>query len=200
MLDAKLRPWVDPPLNVGARLLSKTNITPNALTLMGFFFGMLGILCIALENYLAGLSFILLNRLFDGLDGSLARLKTMSDFGGYLDIVCDFLIYAGVACAFAIVNPKNAPWIAFLIFSYTGAMTSFLAYAIMAAKQGKQSEERGKKSLYYLGGLCEGTETILVMILMCLLPNYIPVIAFIYGIMCLITCLGRSYEAWKDFN
>lgn len=200
MLDAKLRPWIDPPLDVGARLLAKTKITPNALTLLGFIFGLFSCFSIAFEHYLAGLALILLNRLFDGLDGSLARLKTMSDFGGYLDIVCDFLIYAGVAFAFAVASPANALWIAFLIFSYTGAMTSFLAYAILAAKNNKQTEERGQKSLYYLGGLCEGTETIAVMILMCLLPDHIPVIACTYGIMCLMTCLGRSLKAWQDFS
>ena len=200
MLDATLRSWIDPPLAVGARLLAKTNITPNALTLLGFFLGVLGIVCIVFEHYLAGLVFVLANRLMDGLDGSLARLKKMSDFGGYLDIVCDFLIYAGVAFAFAIARSENAPWIAFLIFTYTGAMSSFLAYAIMAAKHGIQTEAQGKKSLYYLGGLCEGTETIVVMVLMCLFPDHIPEIAFTYGVTCLLTCLGRSFKAKQDFS
>ncbi len=200
MLDAKLRPVIDPFLNIGGRWLAKTPLTPHAITLIGFTAGLMAMLCIATEHYWAGLALILFNRLCDGLDGGLARQTKLSDFGGYLDIVCDFIIYAGVAFAFAVARPENAPWIAFLIFTYVSATTSFLAYAVMAEKQGLKTQARGQKSLYYLGGLCEGTETIVVMILMCLAPAYVPLIAGIYGVMCLITCLGRSLQAWRDFS
>ena len=35
----------------------------------------------------------LINRILDGIDGTMARLSK-TDLGGYYDIVCDFFIYA----------------------------------------------------------------------------------------------------------
>ena len=84
--------------------------------------------------------------------------------------------------AFALADPgANALPAAFLIFSFIGTGTSFLAFAIMAAKRGLTSDLRGKKSLYYLGGLTEGTETIVAFVLACLWPAWFPLIAWVFG-------------------
>ena len=96
----------------------------------------------------------------------------LTDLGGFLDIVLDFIVYAGLVFAFAVADPeRNALAAAFLLFAFMGTGSSFLAFAIMAAKRGISSELRGRKSLYYLGGLTEGTETILFLVLACLLPS-----------------------------
>ena len=58
-----------------------------------------------------------------------------------------------------------------------GTGSSFLAFAIMAAKRGLSTDLRGRKSLYYLGGLTEGTETILFLALACLLPAWFALLA-----------------------
>lgn len=47
-----------------------------------------------------------LNRLFDGLDGPVARRGGASDLGGFLDIVADFTIYAGFVVAVAVAEPS----------------------------------------------------------------------------------------------
>ena len=45
--------------------------------------------------YSVGLCLWLLNRLIDGLDGTVARMfDRQSDFGGYTDIIIDVTIYA----------------------------------------------------------------------------------------------------------
>jgi len=199
MLDAHIRPVVDPTLDMLGGMIARTGLSANFITILGFGFGLTAIPFIVFESYTTGLVFILLNRLFDGLDGGVARYRGITDIGGYLDIVCDFVIYAGVAFAFALARSENAPWIAFLIFSYIGAITSFLAYAIMAERRGMENHERGEKSFYYLGGISEGTETIIVMVAMCILPNLIAPIALIYGVMCWLTFIGRSLQAWRDF-
>lgn len=147
-----------------------------------------------------GLIFFWLNRVFDGLDGSVARASKLTDRGGFLDIVCDFIIYAGFVFAFAIHKPEMMFWALFLIFSFIGATTTFLAYAILAAKREKITQERGHKSFFYLGGLSEGAETIIALSLMCLQPSYFQWIALIFGSMCWLTTLGRSLQAWRDFK
>ena len=200
MLDAHMRPLIDPPLNRLSRILSQWGVSANSVTLMGFALGLGAMVSVGFEAYSLGFVFLILNRLCDGLDGGIARQKGVTDFGGFLDILCDFIIYAGLVFAFALANPENAFWAAFLIFSFIGPITSFLAYAIIAAKKERNSTRQGSKSFYYLDGLCEGTETFLVLGLVCLFPGVFPIIAFIYGVMCWVTTLGRGLSAWRDFR
>ena len=70
MLDAKLRPLIDPPLNAIGRALAKAGITANAITFAGLALGLGGAAAIALGHIGWGLALILANRLLDGLDGS----------------------------------------------------------------------------------------------------------------------------------
>ena len=74
------------------------------------------------------------------------------------------------------------------------------AYAIFAAKNGITTEIRGSKSLYYLGGLTEGTETIASLVLMCVFPAWFSVIAVVYGVMCWITAGTRIAAAVATFG
>ena len=76
-----------------------------------------------------------------------------------------------------------------------GTGSSFLAYAIMAAKRGIATELRGRKSLYYLGGLTEGTETIVAFVLACLWPAWFPLIAWTFGTLCWLTTATRIVVA-----
>lgn len=55
-----------------------------------------------------GLGLILANRLSDGLDGAVARVRGPTDLGGYLDIVYDFLLYSGWAFTFVLADPAHA--------------------------------------------------------------------------------------------
>ncbi|MEM7021742.1 MAG: CDP-alcohol phosphatidyltransferase family protein, partial [Pseudomonadota bacterium] len=196
MLDARLRRLIDPPLDRICRPLAARGISANAATVVGFAIGLGAIAAIALQAYALGLGLLLLNRLLDGLDGALARHLGITDLGGFLDIVADFIFYAGVPLAFALADPTtNALPAAFLIFSFIGTATSFLAYAIMAAKRGITTELRGKKSLYYLGGLTEGTETIIAFVLACLWPALFPIIAWGFGGLCWLTTATRVTAA-----
>jgi phosphatidylglycerophosphate synthase len=200
MLDSYMRRIVDPPLDhVGGRLAA-AGVPANTVTLVGFGVGLLAIPCLAVDWYGLALAAILANRLADGLDGAVARHTRLTDFGGYLDIVCDFIVYGGVAFGFALARPENALPAAFLILSFVGTGTSFLAYAILAAKQGLSSEARGRKSLYYLGGLTEGTETIAVFAAFCLFPGAFPMLAYIFGALCWLTTAARVATARRSFG
>lgn len=200
MLDSRVRKIIEKPLDFLGRRLASTGINANSVTIIGFVFGLASILSISFGNLPYGLFFLCLNRIADGLDGAIARTTQLTDFGGFLDIVADFIIYAGVVFAFAIDNPDNAFYAAFLIFSFVGPITSFLAYAIIAAKKDINTSKRGRKSFYYLGGICEGTETAFILILMCITPHLFPRICIIYGILCWLTTIGRVYATWSDFG
>jgi phosphatidylglycerophosphate synthase len=201
MLDASLRRLIDPPLERLAGPLVARGLSANAVTLIGFALGLGAMAAIALQAYLLGLGLLLANRLCDGLDGALARRLGLSDLGGFLDIVLDFIVYSGVPLAFAVADPaRNGLAAAFLIFSFVGTGTSFLAFAIMAAKRGLATELRGRKSLYYLGGLTEGTETIAAIVLACLLPGWFPAIAYVFGGLCWLTTATRITVAWQTLR
>lgn len=200
MLDAALRRLIEPPLAAAGRRLAAAGVGADAVTLGGLAIGLLAVPLIAAGEYGLGLAAILANRLADGLDGAIARERGPSDLGGYLDIVCDFLFYAAVPFAFALARPENALPAAFLLLSFVGTGSTFLAFAIVAAKRGIETERRGRKAFYHLGGLTEGTETIAMFVAFCLFPSLFPPLAWIFGGLCLVTAVSRIAMTWRAFG
>ena len=197
MLDKhfiKLLKW---PLDTSAKQLVKLDISANKVTVLGFIFGLMVIPSLAFQAYGFALLFILINRICDGLDGAIARQTKPTDLGGYLDITLDFIFYSAVIFGFALANPEqNALAAAFLIFSFMGTGSSFLAFAIMAEKRHIKQLDYGKKSLFYLGGLTEGAETIGLFILICLFPDYFVLAAWIFASLCWLTTGTRIYASY----
>lgn len=200
MLDPYVRTLIDPPLNALGKRLAGLGVSPNLLTLLGFGAGLLAIGGAINHQYFVAAIFMLINRLMDGLDGAVARSCSISDFGSILDISCDFIVYSGLVFAFGVANPDSLFYAAFLIFSFIGPITTFLAYAIIAAKRQINTKRRGIKSFYHLGGICEGTETAFVLLLICFYPETFPWVCLIYGSLCWLTTIGRLYCAWIDFG
>ena len=200
MFDAALRRVIDPPLNAAGRRLAGMGVSANAVTVAGFLIGLGAVPALAAERYDIALLLILLNRLSDGLDGAVARANGPSDLGGYLDIVLDFIFYSAVVFGVALGRPEEAVFAAFLVFSFIGTGSSFLGYSIIAAKRGLTTETRGAKSIFYLGGLTEGAETIGCFVLICLVPAWFPWIAGIFGAMCWLTTASRIAQAVKSFQ
>jgi phosphatidylglycerophosphate synthase len=191
VLDRAARRLIDPVLEQLAVAAQQRSITANQVTVAGFACGLAAMAAIALQSYGLGLLLLLANRLADGVDGALARRNGATDLGGYLDIVLDFIIYSGAAFAFALAQPDHAVAAAFLIFSFMGTGSSFLAFAIFAAKRKLDGEEAADKSFYYLGGITEGTETILLFVTVLLFPGWFPAAAYLYGTLCWLTTVGR---------
>ena len=208
MFDSSLQFRLQPFVSAICVYLDRAGVTANQMTIIGFVFGIAAGGFIAAEFYSVGLVLFLLNRCCDGLDGGLARLQGPTDRGGYLDIVADFLIYSWIPFGFALSNPDFALAAGFLIFSFIGTGSSFLAYAIIEAKRQRAADPAGKskkstrtqKSFFYLGGLTEGAETILTLSLACLFPGFFSVIAVVFGVMCWLTTFSRIYAGWTDFQ
>ncbi len=197
MLDKWTHRGIQAPLNFIAKRLSG-RMAPDQITLAGLGVGLLAVPLLALECYTMALVVILTNRILDGLDGALARLTQTSDAGGFLDICCDFIFYSAVILGFAFANPaQNALAASFLIFCFIGTGSSFLAFAIMAEKHDIERIQFDSKSLYYLGGLTEGTETLIFYIAICLWPAQFPILATLFGMLCLITVFTRVYGGYQ---
>lgn len=201
MIDARLAPlqaWI---LRKPAAALHRRGFRADQITLAGFALGLLGVLALAFGGYALALGLLALNRLADGIDGAVARLSTPTDRGAFLDIALDFAFYALFPLGFALADPAaNALPAAILIASFIGTGSSFLAFAVIAAKRGKTAADYPSKGIYYLGGLTEGAETIAIFAAMCLFPLAFPALAYIFATACAVTTLMRWHQGWTAFH
>ena len=168
MLDRHLHPRIKPALNRLVSMLDRPGITPDGLTLTGFAIGVLALPFLALGWYPAALVAIVLNRLLDGLDGALARRRGLSDAG-----------ISRYRARLSVLRP-GAVW---LCAGSTGGKCAgsrpaavrvyrdrqqFSGVRGPAAKHDIDNPGYAHKSFYYIGGLTEGTETIVLFALCCL--------------------------------
>lgn len=199
MLDPYLRPLIDPPLNRAGRWLAGRGVGADAVTLLGLALGIGAALMVALGLFWAALALVLASRLADGLDGAVARATRRSDFGGYLDITCDFLFYGLFPLAFVVQEPGNGLAAAFLLTSFYVNGATLLGFAILAEKRAMKTDARGVKSLYFSGGLLEGTETIAFFIALCIWPQWFAPLAYGFGALCFFTAVTRVLLARRVF-
>jgi phosphatidylglycerophosphate synthase len=202
MLDGVMRQIVGPGLDRAGVELARRGHRADTITYLGLGAGLVagGLIAGGWPAWIAILP-LSLGRLADGLDGAVARARGLSDWGGYLDIVCDMIFYAAIPLAFAIRDPDaNGLAGAFLLATFYINGATFLGYAVLAAKAGLQTTRRGIKTLYFTAGLLEGTETIAFFVLICIWPGVFPVAAAVFGALCLVTALARILNARAVFG
>ena len=98
---------------------------------------------------------------------------------------------------FALAAPAdNAIAAAWLLFAFMGTGSSFLAFAALAGKHDIDNPGYAHKSLYYIGGLTEGTETIALFVLCCLFPAHFTLFAWAFGALCWLTTTTRIWSGY----
>ena len=201
MFDAHIRPLIDKPLNAAGHWLAGRGIAADHVTLAGFAIGMSSAAAIAFGAFGLAFALVVLNRIADGLDGAVARATRKTDRGAFLDIALDFVFYAAVPLAFAYAEPtRNALPAAALLAAFLANGTAFLAFAVMAGKRGLTTNHQGEKSLYYLSGLTEGAETIVVFLALCLWPDWFPWLAIIFAVACAVSATARLGLGWRALS
>lgn len=201
MFDRVLNNALQRPLKRLAGALVRRGWRADQVTWVGFALGLCAVPLIALGHTHWALLAMALNRLADGLDGSIARLTQPTDRGAFLDISLDFLFYASIPLAFAVANPADhALPAAVLLAAFMGTGSSFLAFAVLAAKRGLQDLATPGKSFYFLGGLTEATETLAFFVAMCLWPAHFATLAYAFAALCGITIVTRIWWGWKAFS
>lgn len=201
MIDRHLLPLVARLLGPLARRIAARGIAADQLTLAGFAVGITAPLWIWAGWMGLALVAIAINRLADGLDGMVARIRGPTDRGAFLDIALDFVFYAAVPLGFALNDPAaNALPAVVLVVAFVGTMSSFLAFATIAARRGLSAAAYPTKGIYYLGGLTEGTETILFFVAICLWPGAFPWLALIFAAACAVTTVTRWHMGWRAFG
>jgi len=201
MLDSRLRPLIDPPLNRLGIWLAGRGVRADWVTALGLVLGLGAALAIFGGFWLLALVLVLASRLADGLDGAVARATEISDFGGYFDIFADFVFYAAIPLAFVLADPAtNGAAGAFLLASFYINAASFLGFAILAEKAQMRTDAQGRKSIYFSNGLLEGSETIAFFIAFCLFPGAFVQLALIFAALCLLTATLRVLAAARLFR
>lgn len=188
MLDTAARRALAPMLNSTATRLSAGGISALSLTVVGWLFGIGACVAAASGWWVLALILWLANRLMDGLDGPVARQKGATELGGFLDIVADFSIYAGFIVGVAIAVPQARLACVVLLTTYYLSGAAFLALSSLLERRHQQGDGR---SLQFVGGVAEGTETVIVYALICLLPTQAESIVWIFALAVAVTAIQR---------
>ena len=194
MFDIWLRRRIDPALDWIGAGLAKRRLSANFVTLAGATVGVSAAVSIAHEQWVAGLALVVANRVFDGLDGAIARHNKPTLWGGYLDSLADYVFYIAVPLGFAWANPANVWPALLLVSSFTLTAVSFLALAAILAGR---DMGHAQKSFTYTTGFMEGGETIAAFIVMCLFPSHFALLATIFAVLCLVTVGQRLWLAHR---
>lgn len=191
MLDNPLREIKEQILTPAAKRVGKY-MHPTTLSLIGFSVGVGAGLAAWGEYYALGFLLWIINRFIDGLDGTVARMyHKQSDFGGYVDILLDFGIYAWIPVSLVLDNTSEAMLAALFLLStfyINAASWSFLAAII--EKRGLSNPDK-KTSITMPTGLIEGAETVIFYGMFFLLPGKIVILFSIMGGLVILTILQR---------
>lgn len=193
MLDPVARRLTAPVLDVAARRIATTGVHPTAITALGWLAGLGG--CVAIVNgaWTVAAGLWLLNRVLDGLDGAVARQVGPTDLGGFLDIVADFSIYAAIVLAVAIEVPEARLACTALLVAYYVSGTAFLAMSSILERR-RAENHLDPRSLRFVGGVAEGTETVIAYVVLMLLPQHAELIVWLFLVAVAITALQRIRE------
>lgn len=172
-----------------------SHVHPNVVSILALGVGLLASAAIANQLYSYGLILWLLNRILDGLDGVVARVHhKQSDFGGYLDLVLDFMVYLAVPISFAVAQPTTANFwtLVALISSFYVNTATWMGLSALFEKRRTATVNR-LTSMEMPTGLIEGAETIILYSLFCLLPGYT---AYLFGLMALLVFVTAGQRLW----
>lgn len=176
------------------------SVHPNAVSAVAMVVGLMAVVAVLQEQYWLGLALWLANRILDGLDGVVARVHAkQSDFGGYLDLLLDFVIYLAVPIAFIAVAPTPFNlWAGIALISvYVLNTLSWTVLAALLEKRNMQSAGR-LTSMEMPTGLIEGAETILVYTIFFLAPAYVGIIFLVFAGLVLFTAAQRVVWAARN--
>ena len=174
-------------------------VPPATLTLISLLFGLITALLAWQQLYWWSVLGWSLNRIFDGLDGVVARLSgRQSDFGGYLDIVLDFVIYATVPIGLVAGQPNEQRWLllALLLASFYVNAVSWTYLAAILEKRQHSVANRGEETTVTMpNGLVGGFLTIVFFYAFLILPFWLDYLFVLMSGLVLLGVIQRLFWA-----
>jgi phosphatidylglycerophosphate synthase len=179
MLDNRVRAAFDPPLQRVAAWMAGWRLPADAITVAGLAVGVGACVAAGDERWWLALALWCANRGLDGLDGAVARRTAATDAGGFLDVVADFTVYGGFVLGVAVARPEARLACAALLLAYYLNGTAFLALSSLAERRRQQLGD--ERSLRFVAGLTESTETFVAYVVFCLFPSAAAAIAWTFA-------------------
>jgi len=171
-------------------ILSKSGITPNALTFINLALNIAAACIIATGHFLLGGILVLVAGLFDLLDGALARfIKQTTRFGAILDSVADRISEAAILCGLLIWYIPQEGTSLEIVLTFVVLIGSFLVSYIRARAEG-------------LGWQCQvglftRAERVIVLAIG-LLINQIFIVLCVLVVFVFFTVVQRLVYLWKQ--
>jgi len=184
------------------RKLFLGKISANKITILALIIGLLSALSIFLSGILifeipliiSAAILICLSFFLDALDGTLARLKQPTVFGGILDIFCDRTVEVIIIISLISTSPQMLMWPG--IFSLGGIVLCISMFLLVGSTVTVDTLDENKKVIYYRHGLLERSETLIFLLLMVILIPLRSILLWIFSILILITALLRLRDAY----
>ncbi len=174
-------------------------VSPTTLTVAALIVGLGSALAAWQGAYPLALVLWLGNRALDGLDGTVARLHgKQTDFGGYLDIVLDTIIYAAVPLGIALSVDTRPGYLclALLITSFYINGAAWLYQSALLEKHRHGAAGRGELTTVTIpSGLMEGTETIVFYCLFLMLSGLFSWLCCAMAALVAVTVVQRLWWA-----
>lgn len=172
-------------------------VTPLAVSLIALAFGLVSAFAASRHAWVTALLCWITNRFLDGFDGTLARVRQQqTDFGGYLDIVLDFVVYAAIPIGIAFALDTRTVWIAtvVLLASWFVNAASWMYLAAVLERRGAGAAARNELTTVTMPrGLVAGTETVIFFCLFLLWPAHFATLAWV---MTAGVAVGISQRLW----
>lgn len=197
MFDEQMRGIKDGVFDPLAQLLQ--SVPPWLFSLVGLVVGLMAAGALGQRHYALGFGLWFLNRVFDGLDGAVARqCGKQSDFGGYLDIIVDFIVYAAIPVGLAVGRGETAVYLAliFLLSSFYVNGASWMYLAAILEKR-KLAHSNRLTTITMPTGLIGGAETIVFYTAFIFFPSYLVWLFSAMGLLVLITIGQRLVWALR---
>jgi phosphatidylglycerophosphate synthase len=198
MFDSSLRRFKDQVGTPLARRMSR--VSPMFISILALLVGLLATYTAYKHQYIWALALWLLNRILDGLDGLIARLHdTQSDFGGYMDILTDFVIYAALPIGLVVGSPSSERYLAlaFLLGSFYVNTASWMYLAAILEKRAAHDPDT-QTTIVMPAGIIGGFETIIAYGIFLLFPAFITTLFSIFAALVFITTIQRLI--WAKCN
>ena len=179
-----------------AKQFIKLSISAKQVTLFGLISAIICFILIINNQYKVAIIFIIINRFFDAIDGSIARItKTDNKSGAFFDIIADFIFYGSIPLAISISRTDLYFETSLMLYAMFLNGSSFLIFALLTKKSSNKYYK--KKGFYYSIGLIEASETTLVFITMLIFTTVLSRLAVLFSLLLFMSFIIRVLLFYK---
>lgn len=179
-------------------LLSKIGLTPNQITLISVFWGLVSAVFYATRYVYFGALFLFISCLFDLADGGVARINnTATKFGAAIDWIADKYVDGMVLIAIAFGNYTNVIFVCIALFgSFINTFIKSVSYAEIGFKEredGKISDDLEKTGIF-------GRPETIITLLICSIIGRLDIAVIIIAIFTNISAVQRIIYLYKGYG